>query len=114
MILESDVAFMVLTAAVVQEFEGERPFLLAELAGLEHVGPLLCPQMVLNYVNIILSVNDSALVNHDLALVPFAVRFLVLRFCRNHVIEGSRLSVAVYTEFRIRMVCIVKNLILRA
>ena len=105
---------MILTSAVVEEFEGKRPFLLAELACLEHVSPLLCPQMVLDYVCIVLAVYDCALVNHDLALVLLAERFCVLRVGRYHVIEGCGFPVPVDTEFRIRMVLVVKNLVLRA
>ena len=89
MILESDVPFVVFATAVVQKFEGKRPFLLAELACLEHICPLRSPQMVLYDILTVLAVNYSTLVDHDLAVVPLAVRLRVLRLGRNHVIQGS-------------------------
>lgn len=113
MILETDVAFVVLTTAVVQELECERPLLLRELGGLEHIGPLWSPQMVLNHVDTVLSVYDSSFVNHNLRCVPLAVRFLVLWFSWDHIVKGSGLAVAVDSEHRVRMVRIVKHLIFR-
>ena len=55
--------------------------------------------------------NYSTFVNKDFSLVPFAVRLLVLGLCGNHIVERSRLTVAVNTEFCIGVVGIVKHLI---
>ena len=49
-VLEADITFVILTAAVVEEFECERPFFLAELAVLEKLGPLGSPKVVFHYV----------------------------------------------------------------
>ena len=113
MILETEITLMILATAIVEKLECERPLLLGELRSLEHLGPLVCPQMILDNIGIILSVNNSTLVNHDLRLVPLTESIGVLRLRRNHVVEGCRLAVAVNPEKSIRMIRIVKHLILR-
>ena len=70
MVLHADVTLVVVSAAVVQEFEGQGPVLLAELGGLQHIGPLLGPQVVLEDLHVVLEVHDGALVAEDLDLVP--------------------------------------------
>ena len=70
--------------------------------------------MIFNNRFVILIVNYRTFVAHDLTLVPFTERFRVLRLSRNHVIQGSRLAVAVFTQLGIRMVCIVEYLIFRS
>ncbi len=87
MILEADETFAVLATAVVEQFECKGPCGFAEFAVLEHFCPLGSPQMVFNHIGVVLRVNHSAFVNKDFCLVPFAERLLVLRFCRNHVVE---------------------------
>ena len=53
-VLESDIAFVVFTAAVVEELIGERPVGFAEFAVLEHFCPLGSPEVVFNYIFTIL------------------------------------------------------------
>ena len=89
MILDTDVTLVLGSAAIVQEFESDRPGLCAELAVLEHFCPLRSPEVILENVRIILSVNHCALVNHDSCLVPLTEWLLGLRLRRNHIIEGS-------------------------
>ena len=49
-VLEADIAFVILTAAVVEELECEGPFFLAELAVLEQFCPLRSPEVVFNHI----------------------------------------------------------------
>ena len=100
MVLKADVAFVVLTAAVVQQLKRQGPLLGAELAVLQHLGPLGSPQVVLHDVLVVLAVYDRAFVNHDLGLVPLAEGILVLRNGGDHVVERRRLAVAVDTQLR--------------
>ena len=104
----------VFTTAVQQQFVSQRPFVFAEFAVIQHFLPLLCPQMIFNNRFIVLIVNYRTFVAHDLAFVPFTERFRVLRLSRDHVIQGSRLAVAVFTQLGVRMVCIVEYLIFRS
>ena len=114
MVLHADVTLVVFAAAVVQELEGQGPVLLTELGGLQHVGPLLGPQVVFEDLHVVLEVDDGALVHEDLGLVPLAERVLVLRNGRNHVIQGGGLTVAVHAEEGVRMVRVVQHLVLRS
>lgn len=114
MILETDESFALFSAAVVQQFEGKRPFFLAEFAGLKHFCPFWSPQVIFQYIFSILSVYYSTFIYHNFSLVPFTERFCVLWNCRNHIIQRSRLSVIVFSQFCIRMVGIIQYLILRS
>ena len=44
-ILHSDKSFVVFATAIIQQFESQRPFVLAEFAGLQKVSPLFGPQV---------------------------------------------------------------------
>ena len=111
MILEADVTFVVLAAAIEQQFVGLRPFVLTELAVVEHFFPLRRPQVVFYDGLAVQVVGHGAFVDHDLTGVPFAERFGVLRFGRNHVVQRSRLAVAVHTQFGVGVVFVVEHLI---
>ncbi len=111
MVLETDESFAVGSATVIQQFKSQRPFFLAELAGLEHFCPLGSPQMVLNHIFVVLSVNNGSLIHHNFCCVPFTKRFLVLWNCRNHIVERSGLPVIVLTQFGIGMVGIIQHLV---
>ena len=111
MVLQADVTLVVLAAAVVQQFESQRPCRLAELAGLQHLCPFRSPQVIFQYVLVILSVYHSAFVHHDFSLVPFAERFCVLWNSGNHVIQRSRLAVVVLAQLGIRVIRIVQHLV---
>ena len=111
-ILEADEAFVVVATAVIEELEGGGPGFLAELAGLQHLGPLRSPEVILKDVLAILVVNDRAFIDHDPSCVPLAEGLGVLGLGGNHVVERSRLTVAINTQLGIGMVLVVENLIL--
>ena len=112
-ILQTNETFVIFATAIIQQFKCQRPFIFAELTCLQHISPLFCPQMIFKYVFIVLSMNHCTFINHNLSLVPFAKRLRVLRNCRNHVIQRSRLTIVVFTQFSIRMIGIIQDLIFR-
>ena len=114
MVLKADVTFMVFTTEVIQQLECERPFLLRELRVLEHVGPCRSPKVVLDCVFTILTVNNSALIYHDLTGVPLTVTLEVLGIGRDHIVERRALAIAVLAEFGVGVVGIVEDLVLRS
>ena len=105
---------MVLAAAIVEQFECERPLLRRELAVFEHLRPLGRPEVVLHDVLTVLAVNDRTLVNHDLRLVPLAEGLGVLRHGGDHVVERRRLAVAVHAQFGVGVILVIQYLIFGA
>ena len=95
MILQTDVSFVVFTAAVQQQFVGFRPFVLAEFAVVEHLFPFRGPQVVFHDLRAVLEVSHGSVIYEDFGRIPFAERFRVLRFRRDHVVQRSGLAVAV-------------------
>ncbi len=87
---------------------------LLELAGVQHLLPLGSPQVVLQYLLVVLVVDDRTLEDNYLHLVPFTEGLGVLGLCRHHVVEGSRLAIAVGAQLCIHVVSVVQHLILRA
>ena len=86
-ILETDVTLVVLTTYVSEELVSYWPLLLRELRVVDHLSPLVSPQVILYYWLIVLIVNNSTLVAKDLNLVPLASRLSVLGLCRDHIIQ---------------------------
>ena len=58
--------------------------------------------------------NNRTFVDHNLSLVPFAIRMLVLRNSRYHVIQRSGLAVVVLSQFRVGVIGIIQHLIFRS
>ena len=114
MVLQSDEPFVVVSPAVVEQAESQRPLLFTEFALLEHFRPLRSPQVIFEHVLPVLPVYDRTLIYHDFCLVPFTERLGILRHSRNHVIQRSRLAVVVLAQLGIRMVGIVQYLVLRS
>ena len=112
MILESDETFLVFTTAIQQEFVSQRPFIFAKLAVIQHFLPCRSPQVIFNTRTVAVQiVNHCSFVNHDFTLVPFADRLSVLRFSRNHVVERSRLAVAILTQLSIGVIFVIQHLV---
>ena len=87
---------------------------LLELAGVQHLLPLGSPQVVLQYLLVVLVVDDRTLEDNYLHLVPFTEGLGVLGLCRHHVVEGSRLAIAVGAQLCIHVVSVVQHFCLRS
>ena len=117
MVLEADVAAVAVLAAadVLEQFIGDGEFAaFLELAGLEHFDPFRCPEVVFKHVLVVLAVDDGALEDDDLGLVPLAEGFGVLWLGGNHVVERGGLAVAIDTELGVHVVGVVEHLIFGA
>ena len=73
MVLNANVTFVVVTAAVVEQVESNGPFGLRELALLQKLGPRWCPQVILHNLNTILPVLYMSVVTNNLYMVPLSV-----------------------------------------
>ena len=98
-VLQADVAFVVLAAAVDQQVVGFGPFFLAELALVEHLFPLRGPQVILEYLLAVLVVYDGSVVHHDLGRVPLSERLGVLRLGRNHIVQRGTFQGMCYASY---------------
>ena len=87
MILEAEVSLVAITTAVLQQLECQRPCLLAELAALQKLDPLLAPKLIAQYLHTILEVSHLAVLHLNANLVPLASRIGILWFGNNHVVE---------------------------
>lgn len=114
MILQTDVTFVFFAATVIQQFESQRQFILAELAVLKHLRPLGSPEVVFKDILAVLSVNDSSFIDHDLGFVPLIERFLILWFGGDQVVKRCRLTIAIDSQLCIGVIGIVKYLIFKS
>ena len=115
MILESEISLVTVTTAVLEQVEGIRPVLLAELGSLQQIDPLFAPKLVTENLHAILVVSNLAVLYNDFHLVPLTCRLCVLRLCYNHVVERCRLTDAEgCAQLSIGVTLVVKNLALRA
>ena len=86
-ILETDVTLVVLATYVSKKLVSYWPLLLRELRVVDHLSPLVSPQVILYYWLIVLIVNNSTLVAKDLNLVPLTCWLSVLWLSWDHVIQ---------------------------
>jgi hypothetical protein len=114
MVLESDVATVLLTLNNHHIVSSREVATLAELAAIEHFLPLRSPEVILQNLFAILVVPYRTLEDTNLHGVPLAIRLRILRNSRNHVVERRSLAVAVLTLVSILVVGIVEHLVLRA
>ena len=87
MVLQADITLSLLATAVSQQFVGLRILILAELALIEHGLPFGSPQVIFQYLLSILVVNDRTFIYHNLTGIPFAIRFGILWFSRDQVVQ---------------------------
>ena len=71
-ILEAEIALLVVTATVLEQLECQGPVLLTELAALQQVDPFLAPQLVAEHLHTVLVVGYLAVLHGNLHFVPFA------------------------------------------
>ena len=104
MVLKKDMSFLCCAEA--------RPYLV--LAVIDESIPHLCITFILKHLHMIEPVLYMITVHFDRRCIEEASAEALVHRCRDKVIKGSKLSVAVDSEISVRMLCVIKNLELAA
>src|SRR5690606_2827130 len=87
-----------------------RPFRFAKLTSLHQLSPLWRIDAVFYHHYSILEMLHLIAFYYDFRSIPLSRFFAILRFCRYHIIQRSRLTVTVHAHFGIWMTIIIQDL----